>query len=61
MSRSCGSIVRSTRSDSTTSSGVATQVAPLADQNDVLFISGPAATDAVTTPTSEIPTSRRTW
>ena len=31
-----------------TSSGVATQVAPLAEQNDVLFISGPAATDAVT-------------
>ena len=31
-----------------TSSGVATQVAPLAEQNDVLFISGPAATDAIT-------------
>jgi branched-chain amino acid transport system substrate-binding protein len=31
-----------------TSSGVATQVAPLAQQNDVLFISGPAATDAIT-------------
>jgi branched-chain amino acid transport system substrate-binding protein len=31
-----------------TASGVATQVAPLAEQNDVLFISGPAATDAVT-------------
>jgi branched-chain amino acid transport system substrate-binding protein len=30
------------------SSGVAVQVAPLAEQNDVLFISGPAATDAVT-------------
>ncbi|SHN88577.1 amino acid/amide ABC transporter substrate-binding protein, HAAT family (TC 3.A.1.4.-) [Geodermatophilus obscurus] len=30
------------------SSGVATQVAPLAEQNDVLFISGPAATDAIT-------------
>jgi branched-chain amino acid transport system substrate-binding protein len=30
------------------SSGVATQVAPLAEQNDVLFISGPAATDALT-------------
>jgi branched-chain amino acid transport system substrate-binding protein len=31
-----------------TASGVATQVAPLAEQNDVLFISGPAATDALT-------------
>ncbi len=31
-----------------TASGVATQVAPLAEQNDVLFISGPAATDAIT-------------
>ncbi len=31
-----------------TSSGVATQVAPLAEQNKVLFISGPAATDAIT-------------
>jgi branched-chain amino acid transport system substrate-binding protein len=31
-----------------TSSGVATQVAPLAQQNDILFISGPAATDAIT-------------
>ncbi|SDX91769.1 branched-chain amino acid transport system substrate-binding protein [Modestobacter sp. DSM 44400] len=31
-----------------TSSGVATQVAPLAEQNDVLFVSGPAATDAIT-------------
>ncbi|SEK90438.1 amino acid/amide ABC transporter substrate-binding protein, HAAT family [Blastococcus sp. DSM 46786] len=30
------------------SSGVAVQVAPLAEQNDVLFISGPAATDALT-------------
>ncbi|TFV54980.1 amino acid ABC transporter substrate-binding protein [Geodermatophilus sp. DF01-2] len=30
------------------SSGVATQVAPLAEQNDILFISGPAATDAIT-------------
>jgi branched-chain amino acid transport system substrate-binding protein len=30
------------------SSGVATQVAPLAEQNDVLFVSGPAATDALT-------------
>lgn len=29
-------------------SGIAVQVAPLAEQNDVLFISGPAATDAVT-------------
>ncbi|SNT65358.1 branched-chain amino acid transport system substrate-binding protein [Asanoa hainanensis] len=31
-----------------TASGVALQVAPLAAQNKVLFISGPAATDAVT-------------
>ena len=31
-----------------TSSGVALQVAPLAAQNQVLFISGPAATDAIT-------------
>jgi branched-chain amino acid transport system substrate-binding protein len=31
-----------------TSSGVALQMAPLADQNHVLFISGPAASDAVT-------------
>jgi branched-chain amino acid transport system substrate-binding protein len=31
-----------------TASGVGTQVAPLAEQNDVLFISGPAATDALT-------------
>ncbi len=31
-----------------TSSGVAVQVAPLASQNRVLFISGPAATDAIT-------------
>ncbi|MCG5212613.1 substrate-binding domain-containing protein [Streptosporangium sp. KLBMP 9127] len=30
------------------SSGVATQVAPIAEQNKVLFVSGPAATDAVT-------------
>jgi branched-chain amino acid transport system substrate-binding protein len=30
------------------SSGVALQVAPLAAQNQVLFISGPAATDAIT-------------
>jgi branched-chain amino acid transport system substrate-binding protein len=30
------------------SSGVALQMAPLADQNHVLFISGPAASDAVT-------------
>jgi branched-chain amino acid transport system substrate-binding protein len=30
------------------SSGVATQVAPLAAENQVLFISGPAATDALT-------------
>ena len=31
-----------------TSSGVATAVAPIADQNNVLFISGPAAVDALT-------------
>ena len=31
-----------------TSSGVASQVAPIAAQNKVLFISGPAATDAIT-------------
>lgn len=31
-----------------TSSGVAVQMAPLAQQNNILFISGPAATDAVT-------------
>ena len=30
------------------SSGVALQMAPLAEQNKVLFISGPAATDAIT-------------
>lgn len=30
------------------SSGVAVQLAPLAEQNKVLFISGPAATDAIT-------------
>lgn len=31
-----------------TASGIAVQVAPLAEQNEVLFISGSAATDAVT-------------
>src|SRR5204862_5180156 len=31
-----------------TSSGVALQMAPLADQNNVLFISGAAASDAIT-------------
>lgn len=31
-----------------TASGVALQVAPLAEENDVLFVSGPAATDALT-------------
>jgi branched-chain amino acid transport system substrate-binding protein len=31
-----------------TASGVALQVAPLAEENKVLFVSGPAATDAVT-------------
>ena len=30
------------------SSGIAPQIAPLAEQNRVLFISGPAATDAIT-------------
>lgn len=32
----------------TVSSGVAVQMAPLADQNNILYISGPAATDAIT-------------
>ncbi len=32
----------------TTSSGVALQLAPLAEQNRILYISGPAATDAIT-------------
>jgi branched-chain amino acid transport system substrate-binding protein len=32
----------------TTSSGVALQLAPLAEQNRVLYISGPAASDAIT-------------
>ena len=32
----------------TVSSGVALQLAPLADQNKVLYISGPAASDAIT-------------
>ncbi|GAA1896318.1 substrate-binding domain-containing protein [Streptomyces sodiiphilus] len=32
----------------TASSGVAVQMAPLAEQNQVLYISGPAATDALT-------------
>ncbi|MFJ2020714.1 MULTISPECIES: substrate-binding domain-containing protein [Streptomyces] len=32
----------------TTDSGVALQMAPLAEQNKVLYVSGPAATDAVT-------------
>lgn len=31
-----------------TSSGVASQLAPLAEQNETLFISGPAATDTIT-------------
>ncbi|GAB2515175.1 substrate-binding domain-containing protein [Nocardiopsis aegyptia] len=31
-----------------TSSGIAAQVAPLAEQNDILFVSGSAATDALT-------------
>jgi branched-chain amino acid transport system substrate-binding protein len=31
-----------------TASGVALQLAPLAEQNEVLFVSGPAATDALT-------------
>jgi branched-chain amino acid transport system substrate-binding protein len=32
----------------TDSSGIAVQVAPLAEQNKILYISGPAATDAIT-------------
>ena len=32
----------------TASSGIALQLAPLADQNKILYIAGPAATDAVT-------------
>jgi branched-chain amino acid transport system substrate-binding protein len=32
----------------TASSGIALQLAPLADQNHVLYVSGPAATDALT-------------
>jgi branched-chain amino acid transport system substrate-binding protein len=32
----------------TVSSGVAVQLAPFAEENDILYISGPAATDAVT-------------
>jgi len=32
----------------TTDSGIATQLAPLAEQNKVLYISGPAATDKIT-------------
>ncbi|CAM3373406.1 substrate-binding domain-containing protein [Stackebrandtia soli] len=32
----------------TASSGVATQLAPLAEQNQILYIGGPAATDAMT-------------
>jgi branched-chain amino acid transport system substrate-binding protein len=32
----------------TASSGVAVQLAPFAEENDILYISGPAATDAVT-------------
>ena len=32
----------------TVSSGIALQLAPLAEQNRILYISGPAATDAVT-------------
>lgn len=30
------------------SSGIAVQLAPFADENDILYISGPAATDAIT-------------
>lgn len=48
-----------------TSSGVALQVAPIAAQNKVLFISGPAATDAVTgrtsTPSAPAGSRTRTW
>jgi branched-chain amino acid transport system substrate-binding protein len=32
----------------TASSGIAVQLAPFAEENDVLYISGPAATDAIT-------------
>ncbi|MEO2105091.1 MAG: ABC transporter substrate-binding protein, partial [Actinomycetota bacterium] len=32
----------------TVSSGVATQIGPFAEENDVLYISGPAASDAIT-------------
>lgn len=45
-----------------TASGVAVQVAPLAAQNDVLFISGPAATDAVTgVNANTFRSGRQTW
>ncbi|WP_130800290.1 substrate-binding domain-containing protein [Streptomyces otsuchiensis] len=46
----------------TASSGVAVQLAPLAVQNDVLFLSGPAATDAMTgTNTHTFRTGRQTY
>lgn len=45
-----------------TASGVAVQVAPLAEQNQVLFICGPAATDAVTGINSyTFRSGRQTW
>lgn len=45
-----------------TASGVAVQVAPLAAQNDVLFISGPAATDAITgVNANTFRSGRQTW
>jgi branched-chain amino acid transport system substrate-binding protein len=45
-----------------TASGVAVQVAPLAAQNQVLFISGPAATDAVTgVNANTFRSGRQTW
>lgn len=43
-------------------SGVALQVAPLAEQNDILYISGPAATDGVTGINSHtFRSGRQTW
>jgi branched-chain amino acid transport system substrate-binding protein len=45
-----------------TASGVAVQVAPLAAQNNVLFVSGPAATDAVTgVNANTFRSGRQTW
>jgi branched-chain amino acid transport system substrate-binding protein len=46
----------------TTSSGVAVQLAPLAEQNQVLYISGPAATDALTGINDyTVRSGRQTW